>query len=206
MKLRSILATLAAALFIALPAAAQSADPQVYAQSYSLEAQGDYGGALSTLDKLSSAQRSGYVYSLRRAWLLYLNGRYDDAIASYDRAIKAQPGAIEPLLGKMLPELALRKWADVQATAGKALSLDADNYLATSRLAYSLYNLGRYAEAEKHYARLVTLYPADVEMKAGWAWALLKQGKAAQAKPLFAQILAVAPTHASALEGAAQTR
>ncbi len=204
--MKPILAILVLALsLVAAPAAAQVDGGELYSESYSKEARGDLSGALQTLEKLPNSKHD-YVYHLRRGWLLYLNGRYDDSISSYDRAVKAAPRAVEPLLGRMLPEMALRRWKDTAATARKALSLDDDNYLATSRLAYSLYNLGRFDEAEKHYERLVTLYPSDVEMKAGLAWCLLKQGNKSKARALFEDVLKIAPSHASALDGLSQSR
>jgi Flp pilus assembly protein TadD len=104
----------------------------------------------------------------------------------------------------MLPQMALRRWSEAVSTARRALAIDDDNYLATSRLAFSLYNLGRFQDAEPHYRRLVTLYPSDVEMKAGLAWSLLKQGKKSQAASLFEEVLQVAPAHASSLDGLRQ--
>jgi tetratricopeptide (TPR) repeat protein len=187
------------------PAAAQGA-PDLYSESYTKEASGDYSGALASMEKLPTTHRKGYVYWLRRGWLLYLNGRHDQAITSYDKAIAAKPKAVEPLLGKSLPEMALRKWRDAASTTQKAQRLDPDNYLATSRLAYSLYNLGRYREAEPHYERLVTLYPSDMEMTAGLAWSMLKQGKKSAAKKLFEEILEIAPAHASARQGLEATQ
>lgn len=189
-------------LTLAQPGFAQSNGASAkYTRSYEAEGRGDYAGALSALESLPKDKRSTYVYALRKGWLLYLSGKYDSSIASYKKAVAAAPKAVEPYLGIALPQMALRRWADAEKATRKALSLDADNYLAASRLAWSLYNQGRFADAAKYYQRMVALYPSDVEMKAGLGWALLKQGKKAEAAKLFEAVLDVHPAHASALEG-----
>jgi tetratricopeptide (TPR) repeat protein len=179
-------------------AVADDGDAQRYAESYALEASGDVAGALRVHEQLRGA---GYVHHLRRGWLLYLSGRHVEAVASYERAVAAEPRAIEPLVGLALPQMALRRWADAEQTTRAALELDPDNYLAASRRALSLYSLGRYADAAVPYQRMLALYPSDVEMRAGLGWCLLRQGKKAEARARFEEVLGIAPAHPAALEG-----
>ncbi|MGM0558023.1 MAG: tetratricopeptide repeat protein [Myxococcota bacterium] len=181
-------------------------DAAKYSQSYELEARGNYDKALSVLGGVSKDQRATYTYKLRKGWLLYLGGEYSKAIESYEAAVRAEPKAVEPRVGLMLPQMALRNWKDAVETGRKALDIDKDNYLAASRLAWSLYNLGRYDDAERYYRRMIDLYPSDVEMKAGLAWSLLEQGQKSKAAALFEEVLDVAPTHASSLEGVRKAR
>ena len=75
------------------------------------------------------------------------------------------------------------------------------NYLATLRLAFSLYNLQRYAESATFYKKLVDLHPADVEVRAGLGWALLKMGKYKEAAAEFHFVLDIAPRNELAKEG-----
>lgn len=200
----SVFRLLVLVLVLALPATASlaraQAVPTLLQQSYDLEAENKLAESLSTLERVPAASQ-GYVYHFRRGWLLYLLGRHAEAVASYERAIARAPATIEARLGLMLPQLALRRWVDVEKVALAVLERDALNYLATSRLAWSYYNLGRWADAATVYRRILTAYPSDVEMRVGLGWSLLKQGKAGEAMVELRAVLEVAPRHAIAREG-----
>lgn len=200
----SVFRMLVLALALALAATPSSALAQsastLFQQSYDLEAENKLAESLAVLERMPAASQ-GYVYHFRRGWLLYLLGRHADAVASYGRAISRAPATIEARLGLMLPQLALRRWVDVEKVALEVLERDALNYLATSRLAWSYYNLGRWTDAEAAYRRILTAYPSDVEMRVGLGWSLLKQGKAAEATVELRAALEVAPRHVTAREG-----
>ncbi|MCA9705314.1 MAG: tetratricopeptide repeat protein [Myxococcales bacterium] len=193
------------ALLLLLPTLASAADAvgERYRSSYAHEAKGEYVEALAELDALPKPERSTYAYHLRRGWLLYLLGRHWDSIESYRAAGKLHPRAIEPLLGLMLPEAALLLWLDVLATGRLVQKEDRSNYLALSRMAWASYSLGRYADAEGLYARLLELYPADVEMRAGLGWSQLQQGRRSAARASFEAVLRIAPDHVTARQGLA---
>jgi Flp pilus assembly protein TadD len=89
--------------------------------------------------------------------------------------------------------MALGRWGDVQATAKSALALEPGNYLASLRFAFATFNLGRFAEAEILYRRLLARYPSDADVRAGLAFCLAKQGKRIEAKRELLQALASAP-------------
>jgi len=183
-------------------ARAATAEGAAYQSSYDFEARGAYAEAVAALMTVPTAARSKYTYALRLGWLNYLAGRHGEAIAAYRRAIAAAPKAVEPRLGLTLPQMAQRRWLDVERTARDVQRLDPHSYLGLSRQAFALYNLGRFAAAEAVYTRVVALYPSDVEMRAGLAWAMLERGDTAAAATQFRDILAVAPKHASAQAGA----
>lgn len=182
------------------PLRAGAEEPNPYQRSYELEATSKLAEALAALDAVPAASQ-GYVYTLRRGWLLYLLGRYEEAIPFYRRAASTAPAALEPWLGLLLPQMAMRRWSDVETTAKEVVRREPLNYVGNARLAWAQYNLGKYGESAVAYRRLVEAYPADVEMRAGLGWALLKQGKGAEAAPQFREVLAVAPNHATAREG-----
>ncbi|MCA9648837.1 MAG: tetratricopeptide repeat protein [Myxococcales bacterium] len=191
-------------LALLLPLSAGAAAPTVadrYRDSYAHEAKGELTEALAEIDALPKAQRQTYVYQLRRGWLLYLLGRYWDSLEAYRAAAKLRPKAIEPQLGMMLPEAALLLWLDVLETGRRIRDRAPHDYLATSRMAWAAYSLGRFAEAESLYAELVELHPADVEMRAGVGWSQLKQGRRSAARATFEAVLQYAPDHASARLG-----
>ena len=184
------------------PSVAQNSDSDAIRQSYRYESNGKYQQALKAMAGMSEVQ-SSYFLTLRRGWLLYLTGQYADSASAYTTAAKKAPKSIEPLLGKMLPLMALRRWKDAATVGQKIIKSAPKNYLANSRIAWCDYNLGRFAEAKTRYQNLLALYPADVEMRAGYGWALLKQGQKPQAKQQFNAVLAISPDHASARAGLA---
>lgn len=192
---------LALGFLLTEPSLAHAGDPDHWQSSYELEAEGKIVEARSELEKVSRHAKKSYTYHLRRGWLLYLEGRYDDSISSYEEAVRSKPDAVEPLLGKALPQLALRLWKDALQSLDAVLDADPDNPTALRRKAWALYNLGRYEDSKQVYARVLTLYPSDVEMRAGLGWTLYKLGRTQEAAAAFEEVLAIAPNHASAREG-----
>lgn len=172
-----------------------------YRKSYLHEAQANYAEALADIDGLPKAQRTTYIYQVRRGWLLYLLGRHWDSIEAYRAAIDIHPQAVEPRLGLMLPKMALRLWLDVVETGKGIVSIDPLNYTANARMAWANYSLGRYGDAEQLYRTLLDAYPSDVEMRAGLGWSLLKQQRYGEARQAFEAVLIIAPDHASAKAG-----
>lgn len=194
-------AALGCALLTTPPAWAQSEPAELFQRSYDSEATGRLPDALAALDRLPPQRQASFVAQLRRAWLLYRLGKYAESIDAYSQAITVAPKAVEARLGILLPQMALRRWSDVETQARAALRLDSSNYLATLRLAFTLYNLRRYDESTGLYRKLSELYPSDVEVSSGLGWSLLKGGKTAEAAGVFKEILEVAPRHALAKEG-----
>lgn len=186
---------------VVAPAVVMSTSGKAFQQSYDEEAVGKNDAALTTLDTLPSPQRDGYTAQLRRAWLLHKLGKSADAIAAYTKAIALEPGSIEARIGMTLPQMALRRWADVEATSREILGRDPANYTASLRLAYAVYNQGKFAESEGLYQKLLALYPSDVDVRAGLGWSMLKNRRAAEAARVFGDLLDIAPRNTLALEG-----
>lgn len=185
----------------ALGLAAPRTTAEVYQRSYKLEAAGKYAQALSALQAIVSVERGQYIYQLRLGWLNYLAGKHTPARAAYKRAAALAPGAVEPLLGLMLPQMAVRKWKDADRTARRILRMAPGNDLASTRHAWILYNLGRYDDAEQIYRSVLRSFPANLEMRAGLGWSLLAQGRKADARAAFAEVLRFSPQDSSATKG-----
>ncbi|MEZ4393775.1 MAG: tetratricopeptide repeat protein [Polyangiales bacterium] len=192
---------LALALAVALAAPRAEANPDAWRRSYALESRGDPRGALAALEGVGAQGARGYLYELRRAWLLYQSGRYDDAVTAYEQAATSSRGAIEPRVGELLPLLALRRWRDAERVARDVLRVDAGNYLASRRLALALYNLGRFDAARTAYQGVLARYPGDLEMLSGVGWCELRLGRRDQAAAAFRAVLAVSPDDATATAG-----
>jgi tetratricopeptide (TPR) repeat protein len=164
----------------AVRVASADAAADLFQKSYDSEALGKLTDALAALDRLPASRREGYVGQLRRGWLLYRLGKHAEAIDAYNRAIALQAGAVEARVGVLLPQLSLRRWIDAEANARAVLRIDPGNYFANLRLAFTVYSLGRYGEAEPLYRKL---------------------GKAAEAAREFREVLLFAPQNALAIDG-----
>jgi tetratricopeptide (TPR) repeat protein len=181
------------------PAARTTGTP--WEASYNAEAAGKLDVALSVLGELPAADRTGYLASYRRGWLLYRLARYADAVTAYRIAISQEPVGVEARIALLLPLMALTKWNDVTQVAEEIFKIDPDNYLTMQRLALSKFSSQHFAEAETLYRRILLLYPSDIEMRASLGWTVLRMGKQAQAAALFNQVLAVSSLNASATAG-----
>lgn len=175
----------------------------LYRDSYSLEANRDYPGSLAKMREIKTKAGGSYFVSLRTGWLSYLAGDYTASEAAYKEAIAASPKAIEPKLGLTLPLLAARKWRDLERACRDVVAVDPHNALARARLAHALYSVGNYPDSANEYRKLVEEYPAELDHQTGLGWALVKMGRKAEAKQLFAAVLAVSPDNANARQGLA---
>jgi tetratricopeptide (TPR) repeat protein len=174
---------------------------RVFENSYREEAAGRIDSALEVLAALPQGDRESYLAVLRRAWLLYRGGRHAEAVAAYAAALAKEPGSIEARLGQLLPRMALKQWPEAEAGAKAVLQADPASYLGGLRLAWAVYNQGRFWEAEQLYRRTLARYPSDADLRAGVAWSLLRLGKRTEATQMFLQALAAAPESAAILEG-----
>lgn len=201
-RLLVALAATGVVFFLSFAIAAQSQVdvPQLYQQSYDLEAVADYQGSLDAMSAMPFTERGQFVFQLRRGWLLYLLGDFDGSVDAYVSAAETEPDAIEVMLGVQLPQIALRRWQDVRDTSEAILAVDPLNYTARRRLGLALYSLGRYADAERVYRDVLRHYPSDVEMRAGLGWSLLMQGDEAGAERAFREVLRVSPNQAGVAE------
>ena len=108
---------------------------------------------------------------------------------------------MEPYLGILLPLMAKKedkgalKWGQV------ALKIDPSNCTALSTAAYAHYLNGDSKIAAVYYLRLTKLYPADVTMRIGLAWAYLKADERFKAQKEFIRVLNLNPTNQLAISG-----
>lgn len=172
-----------------------------FTESYKLEAAGNLIGAIKFTKAMLDREPNYYEAILRLGYLYNLAGGYADAEDAYRDAIKLRPNAIEPRLALMQVLAIKERWEDVIKEGAAAMKLDHDNYQILSRVAFAMYNKGDATGAQKHYKRLLELYPADLEMKIGLAFAYLKEGNKKEAGQLFDEILTVSPGNPRGLAG-----
>ena len=165
-------------------------------QSYRMEAEGKYGQAMDLMKALADREPRNYLAHLRTGWLAYLASNLGLSLAYYQKAVVLAGDAVEPRLGLMLPQLAMGLYPQVEATGMAVLRLDPKNYLARSRMAWARYLHGRYEEAADLYRGIIRDYPSDGEMHIGLAWALIKQGKLAEARSIVLMADTILPGNA----------
>jgi tetratricopeptide (TPR) repeat protein len=187
----------------AVPPALRPDAARAYQASYDHEMAGRFADAIRDLSDLPAEEQESYLGRLRRGWLLYRAGRHGESVTAYRQAIAIEKGSVEARVGGLLPLIALKQWGDVEQGARAAIDLDPANYLAGIRLAFAVYNRGRYPEAEALYRRLLGRYPSDADARAGLGWALLKQGKQGEARQAFLAASRTAPRSPTVVEGLA---
>ncbi len=196
MKSISVLAFLFAALVLNTQAAL--AENIVWQNSYSLETAAKYAEAMAAIDSIPANGPDAELKALRRGWLLYLQGRYDEAIREYGFAIQRNNKSIDARIGITLPQLALKRWNDAAQNARTALQMAPNNYTALLRLALALEGEKNWDEMAKVTSVLVTAYPTDATAYVYLARAKAWQGKVDEAVSAYAAVLVRYPGHLEA--------
>ncbi|MEI6609188.1 MAG: tetratricopeptide repeat protein [Deltaproteobacteria bacterium] len=172
-----------------------------FEESFVSEAAGNYDAALNSVLRVLRIDQKHYTAMLRAGWLTYLKGDFSAAEKYYRKAVSLAPDAIEPMQGLLLPLVATKKWLETESTARKILKTDQKNYTAYSKLAYVLFQQGKYGDARIIYRNLLDWYPSDTEMKLGLAWTYQRMGRTGEAARYFKEVLDVYQSNQSALAG-----
>lgn len=192
-------------LLLVAPVEIYSADNgkigEQFEESFIYEAAGNYDAALNSVLRVLRIDQKHYTAMLRTGWLAYLKGDFSAAEKYYRKAALLAPDAIEPRQGLLLPLVAAKKWLETESTARKILKTDQKNYTAYSKLAYALFQQGKYGDAKIIYQNLLNWYPSDADMKLGLAWTYQRMGRTGDAARYFKEVLEVYQTNQSALAG-----
>jgi tetratricopeptide (TPR) repeat protein len=180
--------------------------PDALTRSYELEAKGNSAAAIQAMREAVEVAPDDYFPRLRLAYLELGARDYKAAAADYERAARLEPKALEPLLGWLLALNTAEAYGATEAVGQRALSLDPNNYLALSRLAWARYKLGHFAEAANAYKKVLEAYPADLEMRLGYGYAMLGGGNKPEARSAFQRVLAMVPGQLRAKAGLAASR
>lgn len=186
-------------LFLSPVMQGQNALAAAFAKSYDQEARQNYTEAIRELKDLYDA--SSYEINLRLGWLHYKAGLYKESVTYYKAAIAQMPYAIEARLGCSYPLAALGNTDELALQYDKVLEIDPQNVKANYWRGMIHYNKKEYAQAFKHFEKLVNLYPFEHDGLLMFAWTNLKMGKMREAAVLFNKVLLLYPSDKSALEG-----
>lgn len=125
-------------------------------------------------------------------------GRKQDALALYRRVVRLDPGDTQAMgkLGATLAELG--HWEDALVYHMKAMCLE-PNAANSHNLGVTLFELDRFADAERTFRRALEFSPDDVELKLRLCMALAEGGKPDEALPIVSSVVEDSPNDLTAL-------
>jgi tetratricopeptide (TPR) repeat protein len=136
--------------------------------------------------------------SLRRGWLFYLQGNFNESIREYRFASERNSKSIDARLGVTLPLLAQKRWREAEQNAHETLEFAPNNYTALLRLTVAQEGQRDWAGMLKSAEAMVASYPSDatayVYLARAHAWLL----KRAEAVAAYRAVLARYPGHLEA--------
>ena len=178
-----------------IPAYAQDG---VWKNSYQLETAGKYAEAMAVIDSISVNSSDAEFKLLRRGWLFYLNGRFDESIREYRLAIDRNSKSIDARLGLTLPLLAAQRWREAEQVARAALDLAPINSTALVRMAMAQEGQRDWPAMIKTSASLVSSFPSNatgyVYLARAYAWL----GRNEDAATAYSSVLVRLPGHLEA--------
>lgn len=196
MKHIPLLASLMAVFALAgTPVWAQEA---AWQSSYQLEAAGKYSDAVAAIDYVPVNGPDAELRLLRRGWLYYLPGKFDESIREYRLAIERNSRSVDGRLGVTLPLLAAKRWREAEQAARAALDIAPNNYTALVRLAVAQEGSQDWQGMAKTAAVLVSAYTTDATAYVYLARANAWLGKRTEALAAYNAVLARYPGHLEA--------
>ena len=172
---------------------------KAFKESYTYEVNGEYSKAIEILKKVHT--KNAYEVNLRLGWLSYSAGRFTESVAFYQKAIDKMNYSIEAKFGIVYPAAALGKWEMVEKQYKEILKIAPNNTTTNYKLGLIYYGKEKYDIAQKHFDKVVNLYPFDYDSLLMLAWTKLKLEKMGEAKILFNKVLMLSPSDKSATEG-----
>ena len=170
----------------------------VWTSSYSLEAGKKYAEALTALDAIPASGADGQLLLLRKGWLTYLQGEYNDSAKYYQEALQQNPKSLDAMLGMTLPLLAQQRWQEAAVYAKQVLNVAPNQYTAYLRLIVAEEGVHDWESMKKHAEELTEHYPTDttafVYLARAYAWL----GDKESAKKTYSAVLVRMPKHLEA--------
>lgn len=167
----------------------------VWSQSYTLEAVGKYDDAARLFDPVLKKEPGNEFARLRRAWLHYLAGDYNDSQSDYKNALETNPQSLDAQIGLALPLLAQQRWKEAAIVARQALEVAPWNYFAHLRLMVAEEGQRDWQALRDHCDRLHQRYPSDATILVYRARARYWLGDLQGAREDYLQVLQRIPGH-----------
>ncbi len=171
-----------------------------WAKSYELEAKGQYLPAAAALDALANKRPANEFVLLRRGWLLYLGGAFDESIKEYTRAMNLNSKSLDARLGLTLPLLAMQKWDDAALYARQVLEVAPWQYYAHVRLLVCEEAKRDWNTVYRHAQEVAQRYPSDPTLQVYLARAAVNLKKTSEARAAYERVLEQVPGHIEATQ------
>jgi serine/threonine-protein kinase len=130
------------------------------------------------------------------ALLLFTSGRYNDAVAHYQRAIELEPGNSDGYRRLAMAYEANNQISQALAEYHRAAELEPQYYRNEQGLGNSYLARSHYAAAIHHYTDAVRLAPGEPQLHYGLGAAYLDSGEYAKAESEFRTAIASSPQEA----------
>jgi tetratricopeptide (TPR) repeat protein len=186
---------LIAAAMVQAPVMAQEA---AWQNSYQLEAAGKYVEAMAAIDAVPANGPEAELKLLRRGWLFYMPGKFDESIREYRLAMDRNPRSVDARLGVTLPLLAAKRWREAEQSARAALEISPFNYTGLLRLAIAQEGQQDWQGMLKTATTLAFSYTTDATAQVYLARANAWLGKRPEAVAAYTAVLARFPGHLEA--------
>lgn len=169
-----------------------------WANSYTLEAGKRYAEAIAAVDAIPAGDADAQLTLLRKGWLNYLLGQYNDSVDLYKQAVQQNPKSLDAVLGATLPLLAQQRWQESALYAKQVLEAAPYHYTASLRLLLALEGARDWNAMKKTSEDLAEHYPSDatalVYLARSYAWL----GDKNLAKKAYNSVLSRIPGHVEA--------
>lgn len=166
-----------------------------WANSYTLEAGKRYADAIAAVNAIPAGDADAQLTLLRKGWLNYLLGQYNDSADLYKQAIQQSPKSLDAPLGATLPLLAQQRWQEAALYAKQVLEAAPYHYTASLRLLLALEGARDWNAMKKASEDLSEHYPTDatalVYLARSHAWL----GDKDSAKKVYSSVLSRIPGH-----------
>lgn len=149
---------------------------------------------------ISSGPRNALYYANLGVALRH-QGKFDEALAMFDKALRRKSDYAEAHLNRGLTLLSLRRPEEALAAFGRALAHSPDHTAALKYRGDTLSDLRRFAEALADYDRLLKRVPDDVRTLNNRGMALLELRRPGEALASFDAALAAAPSVPEIING-----
>ncbi len=160
--------------------------------SYTNEYNGNYQVALTNMLAASHLEPNNAFFNLRIGWLYISLGNYQDATTYYAKSYEIDSN-FDALQGLLTSYYYLGDWDNTIKTANKVLLVIPKDYLAISKIAYSYYAKGNYAESAKYYGTGYEIYTYNLDAMGYYLSALVESNQLSDAKKIFTKLRKLSP-------------
>lgn len=174
---------------------AYAGNEAAWSNSYNLEASKKYAEALSALSTIADSDSDAQLVLLRKGWLSYLQGEYNESVNYYQQALQQNPKSIDAALGVTLPLLAQQRWQEAAVHAKEVLTTSPNQYTAYLRLIVAEEGAKDWSTMKKHAEELTVYYPTDTSAFVYLARANAWLGDKEAAKIAYNAVLSRLPKH-----------